>query len=332
MAVFCLSACSDDDSPWLSGAEAGDLSLDAGIIDGNNAAYTFTWDVASFYLDGDQQRRVSLVGYEKNGVDYHLMGTETGKDINTEAVDFGSVVSVNHLTLSYEAIARVMVDYFGMKRSEEEEISSSIDFQIVAKYSNPDSCKVASNVITVPFVLTKAEPQPDEPGEPARLFICDDTDDWTKAYVYAWGTGLSDAEDLFGTWPGEEATSTEVTGTDGKTYKEFALTQACYGNSINLIIHNETEENENRRVLYTVDFATLKEDLYIRVYGNVNDGYSFDIVKAPGKKLYICNKAGWEKVQLYGWGDGLSDSGDLFGGWPGEETNGNTAIGPRNSR
>ena len=143
--VFGLAACADDDSPKLSGVESGVLTLDAGSIDGNNAKYTFTWTSTSFYLDGDMQRKVSLVGYEKNGIDYHLMGVETGRDMS-EAVDFGAVVSGNHLTLDYEAVAKKMMDNFGMVRSADEEKTSSIDFQLVAKYCNPDSCQVKSDI------------------------------------------------------------------------------------------------------------------------------------------------------------------------------------------
>ena len=60
--VFGLAACADDDTPKLSGVQSGALTLDAGSIDGNNSKYTFTWTSTSFYLDGDMQRKVSLVG------------------------------------------------------------------------------------------------------------------------------------------------------------------------------------------------------------------------------------------------------------------------------
>ena len=86
-AVFALGGCSDDDSPVLSGVESGDLKLDVDAINGNNSSYTFTWTNARFFIDGDMQRQVSLVGYEKNGIDYHLMGVETGRSMD-EAVEF----------------------------------------------------------------------------------------------------------------------------------------------------------------------------------------------------------------------------------------------------
>lgn len=165
--IFGLAACSDDDSPKLSGVESGVLSLDAGSIDGTNTKYTFTWTNTRFYLDDDYQRHVSLVGYEKNGVDYHLMGVETGRDMS-EAVDFGSVVSASHLTLDYEAIAKIMVDNFGMVRSATEEKQANIDFQLMAKYASPDSSTVKSDVITVPFTLTVTPPVE---GDKAKLFI-----------------------------------------------------------------------------------------------------------------------------------------------------------------
>ena len=155
--VFGLAACADDDTPKLSGVQSGALTLDAGSIDGNNSKYTFTWTSTSFYLDGDMQRKVSLVGYEKNGIDYHLMGVQTGRDMS-EAVDFGAIVSANHMTLDYESIAKVMISDFGMVRKPDEEQNSSIDFQLVAHYSNPDSCQVKSDIITVPFVLTVTPP------------------------------------------------------------------------------------------------------------------------------------------------------------------------------
>ena len=311
MAVFCLSACSDDDSPWLSGAEAGDLSLDAGIIDGNNAAYTFTWDVASFYLDGDQQRRVSLVGYEKNGVDYHLMGTETGKDINTEAVDFGSVVSVNHLTLSYEDIAKIMMDNFGMKRSDTEEISSNIDFQIVAKYSNPDSCKVASNVITVPFTLTVNPPYE---GEKAKLFISVATDWSPSTFVYAWGD--SPDTDLFGGWGGYKLEGNTVSGPDGNQYYEVPLNDSFYKQTVHLIIHDEVNDGPNRvegQDVLAVTFADETEDVYLRVTGNGIDGYDVKRVEKPLPKLYVKSDLGWSDYAFYAWADGNPVEAE----WPG---------------
>ena len=159
--VFGLAACSDDDSPKLSGVESGVLSLDAGSIDGTNTKYTFTWTNTRFYLDKDNQRHVSLVGYEKNGVDYHLMGVEAGRDMS-EAVDFGSIVSASHLTLDYEAIAKIMIDNFGMVRSATEEKQANID-EYANKYD--DLLKSEKIVNYSESILTSINPfANDAPG------------------------------------------------------------------------------------------------------------------------------------------------------------------------
>lgn len=306
-AVFALGGCSDDDSPVLSGVESGDLKLDVDAINGNNSSYTFTWTNARFFIDGDMQRQVSLVGYEKNGIDYHLMGVETGRSMD-EAVDFGSVVSSNHLTLSYEEIASIMMKNFGMERSADEESSTSIDFQLVAKYSNPDDCFVKSSVLTVPFVLTVTPPME---GEKYKLFISIDTDWPNDPYVYAWTSGVADTA-LFGSWGGYAITGSTVAGPDGNQYYEIPLNDKFYGPDINLIIHNEVESAEDMRALYTVNFANADEDVYIRVTGNYLDGYKATLVKKPLPKLYVKSDLGWSEYAMYVWPED-----DVLPEWPG---------------
>ena len=318
VSVFCLAACSDDDTPWLSGAESGELTLDAGSIDGQNAKYTFTWTNARFYVNGDQQKQVSLVGYEKNGVDYHLMGVETGRDWS-EAVDFGSVVSANHLTLDYEAIAKIMQSNFGLVRSAEEEVSSSIDFQLEAKYSSPDTCTVSSAILTVPFVLTVTPPFE---GEKAKLFISLATDWPNEPYVYAWADGVSDA-DLFGGWGGYLIEGSTTAGPDGNQYYEIPLNDKFYGPNINLIIHNAVEAAEDMRALYTVNLADATEDVYLRVTGDYLDGYKATLVEKPLPKLYVKSDLGYAAYAMYAWGS----NGDVDLGWPGLQPTGTETIG-----
>lgn len=315
--VFGLAACADDDTPKLSGVESGALTLDAGSIDGNNSKYTFTWTSTSFYLDGDMQRKVSLVGYEKNGIDYHLMGVQTGRDMS-EAVDFGAIVSANHLTLDYESIAKIMMSDFGMVRKADEEQNSSIDFQLVARYSNPDSCQVKSDIITVPFTLTVTPPVT---GEKAKLFISLATDWPDSPYVYAWASGESDT-DLFGGWGGYLIEGATTAGPDGNQYYEIPLNDHFYGTDINLIIHNEVETSEDMRALYTVNLANATEDVYLRVTGDYLDGYTVTLVEKPLPRLYVNSKLGWSAYSMYVWPED-----DELPGWPGIQPVGTENIG-----
>ena len=318
MAMFCLTACSEDDTPQLSSVESGELTLDAGSIDGNNSKYTFTWTNTRFYLDGDMQKHVSLVGYEKNGIDYHLMGVENGREMS-EAVDFGSVVSANHLTLDYEAIAKIMQSDFGMVRSADEEKTTSIDFQLVAKYTSPDSCKVTSGIITVPFVLTVSPPFE---GEKAKLFVSIDTD-WPNArWIYAWADGMSDT-DLFGGWGGYLIEGNTVAGPDGNEYYEIPLNDNFYGPTVNLIIHDEV--NDGMRVEGTGDlrigFADETENVYLRVTGNDLDGYYVSRVEKPLPKLYVKSDLDWSEYAMYVWPED-----DELPGWPGILPTGSVTI------
>ena len=318
MVVFGLAACADDDSPKLSGVESGALTLDAGSIDGNNAKYTFTWTSTSFYLDGDMQRKVSLVGYEKNGIDYHLMGVETGRDMS-EAVDFGAVVSGNHLTLDYEAVAKKMMDNFGMVRSADEEKTSSIDFQLVAKYCNPDSRQVKSDIITVPFTLTVLPPFE---GEKAKLFISVKTDWSPSVYVYAWGD-VPDT-DLFGGWGGYKLEGTTVSGPDGNQYFEIPLTDSFYSGTVHLIIHDEVNDGDHRvesQSVLAVSLANETEDVYLRVTGDELDGYDVVRVEKPLPKLYVNSKLGWSAYAMYVWPED-----DELPGWPGIQPIGTETI------
>ena len=324
VAAFCLAACSEDDTPQLSGVESGELRLDAGSIDGNNTKYTFTWTNTRFYLDGDHQKQVSLVGYEKNGVDYHLMGVETGRNWS-EAVDFGSVVSGNHLTLDYEAIANVMQSNFGMVRSADEEKTSNIDFQLQAKYCSPDSCTVSSEILTVPFVLTVTPPFE---GEKAKLFISIATDWSPSVYVYAWSSDKADT-DLFGGWGGYKLEGSTTAGPDGNQYYEIPLNDNFYGTTANLIIHDEVNDGSNRvegQPPLAITFADETEDVYLRVTGDAIDGYTVVRVEKPLPKLYVKSDLGYAAYAMYAWGG----NGDVDLGWPGLLPTGTESINGEN--
>ena len=311
--AFSVASCSDDDdTPRLSGVESGTFSLSSATIDGKNDSYTFLWTNTRFYIDGDMQKAVSLVGYEKNGIDYQIKGVETGKDIETEGVTFGSVVSQNYLTLDYESIAKIMQQNFGMVRSPENESESSIDFQLVAKYSSPDTSVVKSNIITVPFTLTVTPPFD---GPKVKLFISVATDWSPSTFVYAWANDTDD-KTLFGGWGGYKLEGTTVAGPDGNQYYEVPLTDPFYNVESHLIIHDEVNDGDNRvesQPVLAVKFGEEEEDVYLRVTGNSVDGYDVKRIEKPLPKLYIKSDLGWTDYALYAW----AGSGDVEAAWPG---------------
>ena len=223
------------------------------------------------------------------------------------------------MDLTEETIAKIMQDDFGLVRSAEEEVYSSIDFQLVAKYSNPDSCKVSSSIITVPFTLTVIPPFE---GEKARLFVSISTDWPNDRWIYAWADGVSDT-DLFGGWGGYKIEGNTVAGPDGNQYFEIPLNDKFYGATVNLIIHDEKEDGmrvEGQAVL-RISFAEETEDVYLRVVGDDLDGYSVTRVEKPLPKLYVKSDLGWSDYAMYVWPED-----DELPGWPGVTPVGTIAI------
>ena len=151
--------------------------------------------------------------------------------------------------------------------------------------------------------------------------------------LYAWGDGLSDADDLFGGWPGMQPTGTVVL--DGVTYFYFDLGAKTEGKVVNFIINNNGggSQLENFDVLkgQTIDhdfFFKITDDTVETVEvtfgggGNARpslEGFGF-FVDATESTLYN------EAIALYAWGDGLSDATDLFGGWPGMQPTGTAEL------
>ena len=167
----------------------------------------------------------------------------------------------------------------------------------------------------------------EEIGEPEgvahdgyALFVLNQSSQ-TDLALYAWGDGLSDANDLFGGWPGLAPTGTQVI--NGNEYVYFDLGESRTGLNVNLIPNNNNNgvQWEGGDLNFTID-----HDIYIRIYDGGYEVIDKDYQPGEGgdtpgpepqpvaEKVIIAvkNSVGYAAPHLYVYGDS-----EACGGWPG---------------
>lgn len=170
------------------------------------------------------------------------------------------------------------------------------------------------------------------------LYVLNDAG-WTEINLYAWADGQPE---LFGAWPGVEATGKETIGELEFYY--FDLGADNEDKTYNLIVNNggNGEGNElaiksgftiNRNLYIHLIDATTSEE--IDREGNPYEGGD-DEGNSPfhplaegdegGYRIYVDNQSSWRQLGLHAW----TGSGDLFGGWPGLKSAGKEKIGDIN--
>ncbi len=127
------------------------------------------------------------------------------------------------------------------------------------------------------------------------------SDEWTTVYAYIHG----DAGEVFGGWPGTEATQ------EGETnwwYVEVPVdTQAT---SINIIFNNNDSKQSGG--------AYINDNIKVYVTIEADGKYASKelaeaAVSEESTKIYFYNSEEWTTVKAYIHGD----AGEVFGGWPG---------------
>lgn len=150
------------------------------------------------------------------------------------------------------------------------------------------------------------------------LFILNESSQ-TDLALYAWGDGLSDANDLFGGWPGMAPTGTQTI--NGLEYTYFDLGEGRTGLNVNLIPNNNNGgvQWEGGDLNFTID-----HDIYIRIFDGGYEIISKDYQGGGGtptpdpepaaEKVIIAvkNTIGYDDPHLYVWGDS-----EACGAWPG---------------
>lgn len=155
--------------------------------------------------------------------------------------------------------------------------------------------------IVAPDPEPEPEPDPDAPTDPVPVvFYVQNNTPWTPAYMYAWGTELPD---LFGGWPGVALENNVTCG--GVAYSRVETTATAYDLEYHPIMNNGTGGEGGQ---YDTPAVTLAQYNFI-VAGET----AAEIGTAPALKVYVDDQTGWDKLQLYSWGD----INDLTGGWPG---------------
>ena len=152
------------------------------------------------------------------------------------------------------------------------------------------------------------------------LFVLNESSQ-TELALYAWGDGLSDANDLFGGWPGMAPTGTQTI--NGLEYTYFDLGEGRTGLNVNLIPNNNNGgvQWEGGDLNFTID-----HDIYIRIFDGGYEVISKDYQGGGGtptpqpdpeptaEKVIIAvkNTIGYDDPHLYVWGDS-----EACGAWPG---------------
>ena len=160
-------------------------------------------------------------------------------------------------------------------------------------------------------------------------FFVDATDAPTYAEMalYAWGSGLSDANDLFGGWPGMQPTGTWTC--KGVTYTYFDLGSRTNGLTVNFIINNngagsqleQFDAFKNQVIDHNFFFKITDED--VTVVDDPSGGGGIVIPAHDGVRVWVDDQSGWDAIALYMWGDINNFGGD----WPGMQVGGSETIG-----
>ena len=157
---------------------------------------------------------------------------------------------------------------------------------------------------------------------PQSYYIyANDQTGWDDLALYAWG----DAE-IFGLWPGIEATGKSITINDVE-YKQFALPEDAAGKAVNLIFNENVDGGAQAADLS----VTIEEhDLFVSVTASTativditgEGGSSEPEPEEPGYKVYIDDQTGWETLHAHYWiEEGFSTE------WPGKELTETIEVG-----
>ena len=139
---------------------------------------------------------------------------------------------------------------------------------------------------------------------------------WANPYLYAWETGVSDAN-LLGSWHGSAATGTETVGE--VEYLTYTLKESAF--PCNIIFNNGLEGEESAQ-LAGYRLETAGNYYLIAEYGILRDKDA-----APATyHIYVHNFTGWDTFDVYAWGDT-----EYLGGWPGKTTDDVTTTTVDNS-
>ena len=168
--------------------------------------------------------------------------------------------------------------------------------------------------------VEEIELEPSVKHDGYALFVLNESSQ-TELALYAWGDGLSDANDLFGGWPGMAPTGTQTI--NGLEYTYFDLGEGRTGLNVNLIPNNNGGgvQWEGGDLNFTID-----HDIYIRIFDGGYEVISKDYQgggdtptpqpdpEPAAEKVIIAvkNTIGYADPHLYVWGDS-----ETCGGWPG---------------
>lgn len=180
-------------------------------------------------------------------------------------------------------------------------------------YGEKDCAVIADPFNREPIVAPDPEPDPDPdtPTDPVPVvFYVQNSTPWTPAYMYAWGTDLPE---IFGSWPGVALENNVTCG--GVAYSRIETTATGYDLEYHPIMNNGVGGEGNQ---YDTPAVTIAAYNFLIAGQN-----AAEVGTAPALKVYVDDQTGWDKLQLYSWGD----INDITGGWPGAAGTNETVDG-----
>ena len=178
-------------------------------------------------------------------------------------------------------------------------------------FGNPGTFTLGGQGYAVYVSNTSGNIDPVVPVDPHYVYVEDKTG-WSNIYVYAYNDATGETAPM-GSWPG-----TQLTGSfsvNGKTYKRAELPEAMQGKQYSFIANDGVGGTEKQ---VDLPWSEVTGDIY---FDNVTTSSDPDPVTPTEYKLYVNNKSGWTPLYVYAWGDA-----ELFGGWPGKQSEGVTSI------
>ena len=302
LAVLAVSCAKDDKVTF------GDADLTAPVL-GN---YTVGSDIVASFTPAEYKADFNA----KLPVNHTLAlvsvdGTPVSKVLSSKAAENKLTVTGKNLTATLQALG------FEIGQSVQLEIVVRATLQDLSKDNGINGYVDSEGKIATNWTL-KEDVKPGggnvRPATEGYALFVDATEStlYNEAIaLYAWGDGLSDADDLFGGWPGMQPTGTVVL--DGVTYFYFDLGAKTEGKVVNFIINNNGggSQLENFDVLKG---QTIDHDFFFKITDDTVETVEVTF-GGGGSSLPDIDLSGFAEISACAGAEVWSVIGNAVGGW-----------------
>lgn len=155
------------------------------------------------------------------------------------------------------------------------------------------------------------EVDPNDTYNGYTIFV-EDQSGWDALAIYGWADGAPVTPE----WPGLVATGAKTI--NGVQYTSFRVGEGLSGASMNLIFNNTVGGDGYQ---FDGPYITLNRDYYYQITSSAVKEVDPFATGESTYKVYVENNSGWNPLNLYYYGDGITDPG-----WPGLTPSGTKEI------